>query len=210
MSSHLTELGYVRPIPPAIDPNQLKTDLTLLRNKALELGASDVAEVSGPDVIFCSAIQEEIARNADYPSVHWPLDYPKDDMEEAIQVYDKGLLFAVSAAETLPNYGGGPILNLQHRNLFLRVYEIVSKLESISFYMGYHLAMGFAAGNCRSVFCPDEKRCVPMLKGKACIRPNMGRPSMEAAGMDGRRMAEKAGWMTEPARSLLTGLLMVA
>lgn len=210
MSSHLTESGHVRPIPPTIDPVQLQTDMADLCRSALERGASHVAEVSGRDVIFRFAIREEITRQADYPSIHWPLEYPKDDIEEAIQMYDRGLLFAVSTPETLPEYGGGPIPDLQHRNLYYRVYEIVSRLESMSFYRGYHLAMGFAAGNCRSVFCPDEKRCAPMLKGKACIRPNIGRPSMEAAGMDCRRMAEKAGWMNGSAGSFLTGLLMVA
>jgi predicted metal-binding protein len=110
----------------------------------------------------------------------------------------------------MPEFGGGPIQNATHRKSYLKVYEIVTMLESNSFYCGYHLAAGFAAGNCRAVFCQEEKRCLPMLKGKACIHPNKGRPSMEAAGMDANAMAKNLGWDPLENRSVIYGLLLVA
>jgi predicted metal-binding protein len=96
--------------------------------------------------------------------------------------------------------------------MYLKTYEISAALESAGFYMGYHLSLGLAAGNCRSVFCADEKRCWPMIKGKVCVRPNMGRPSMEAAGIDAVAIAKKLvmKFGEKEQSAILAGLVMIA
>jgi predicted metal-binding protein len=84
-------------------------------------------------------------------------------------------------------------------------------LESESFYMGYHLAVGFATGNCRAIFCAEESSCWASVKGRKCVQPYKGRPSMEAAGMDSVAMARAKKWRL-PKREgapLLAGLVMV-
>lgn len=210
MTGLLIQVDHVRNISPKTDPSLFEKDLTTLCKKALESGACDTAVVSSREIIFRPEILEKVSLQDHYPSIHWPLAYPKDSIEEAVRAYEKGVLFCVKADEKMPDYGGSPIDHPRHREHYFAVYEIVSILESISFYMGHHLALGFAAGNCRSVFCWNEKRCAPMLRGKPCIRPNKGRPSMEAAGMDSLSMAKIAGWDTDGNRSLLIGLLMVA
>ena len=168
--------------------------------------------IQSEDVIFNPEVRARVAADNGYPSVHWPLDYPNDNLEDAIRAFQMGVLFRIDAGKDMPLYGGGPIENEDHRKVFLRVYEIVTLLESAAFYRGYHLATGLAAGNCRSIFCAEEKRCWPMVKGRACIHPNIGRPSMVAAGIDTRAMAEKLGW-TLPAdekNGPVAGLVMVA
>ena len=203
----------VRQVPPYIDQEQLKKDLEILRNMAVEAGAADTAIISAEDVIFNPETKARVQADDGYPSIHWPLDYPKDDVEEAIRAYQSGVFFRVEAIDSkMPNYGGGPISDPTHRKDYLKVYEIVTLLESASFYMAYHLALGFPTGNCRSVFCADEKRCWPTLKGKVCIHPYKGRPSMEAAGMDAAAMAERLKWEISGNKTapLLAGLVMVA
>jgi predicted metal-binding protein len=194
------------------DPVILAGNLKQLREKAKQGGASDAMVISSDQVIFSSSIRERINADDGYPSVHWPLIYPKDDIEEAIRAYQYGLFFRVRTPPEMPGYGGGPIDDIDHRNSYVRLYDLVTMLESACFYSGHHLAMGLASGNCRSVFCSDEKRCRPMLKGTACIHPNRGRPSMEAAGINAPEMALHAGWdYTENSRqALLAGLVMVA
>jgi predicted metal-binding protein len=51
-----------------------------------------------------------------------------------------------------------------------------------------------------------------MLKGRVCIHPYKGRPSMEASGMDAAAMAKKLKWEIPGDKSipLLVGLVMVA
>jgi hypothetical protein len=181
MTGLLIKVDHVRNIPPKTDPFLFEKDLKALCEKAVEYGACDTALVSSREIIFRPEILEKVSSQDCYPSIHWPLEYPKDNIEEAVRAYEKGILFCVKADEKMPDYGDGPIDNPRHRLSYHDVYEIVSILESISFYMGHHLAVGFAAGNCRSVFCQNEKRCAPMFRGKSCIHPNKGRPSMEAA-----------------------------
>jgi predicted metal-binding protein len=193
------------------DPGILAEDLKRLCEKACQGGATDASVISSDQVVFSSSIRGRVNADDGYPSVHWPLIYPKDDIEEATHAYQYGLFFRVRTPPEMPGYGGGPIDNIDHRNCYVHLYDLVTMLESACFYSGYHLAMGLAAGNCRSVFCSHEKRCWPMLKGKACIHPNRGRPSLEAAGINAPAMAVQAGWdFNENSQEvLLAGLVMV-
>jgi len=193
------------------DPQVLQKNLNLLCEKAHDAGAVDAAVINSGQVIFSSAVIEHVMSDDRCPSIHWPLNYPKDDIQGAILTSTYGIFFRAPTIPDMPDYGGGPIDDIGHRNSYVRLYDMVSLIESACFYMGYHLALGFAAGNCRSVFCSSEKRCWPMLKGRPCIRPNRGRPSMEAAGMDSLSMAKSVNWsFSENEKApLLTGLVMV-
>ena len=132
-------------------------------------------------------------------------------MEEAIRSYQWAIFFRMKTDDKFPNYAGGPIPDNAHRQVFVRLYEIVAEIESTGFYRGYHLSLGLAAGNCRSIFCSEEKRCWPMIKGRACVRPNMGRPSMEAAGIDAVAIAKKLNWqISENAPcQILAGIVLI-
>jgi predicted metal-binding protein len=210
MTPFLMKADHVRRITPAIDPKRLETDLNRFCETAIKSGAETAAVINAGDVVFSSGMLSRVAADDGYPSIHWPLDYPKDDIMEAVKGYQKGVFFRVKGDKGMPEFGGRPFENAAHRKSYRKVYEIVTLLESASFYCGYHLAVGFAAGNCRAVFCSEEKRCLPMLKGKACIHPNKGRPSMEAAGMEADAMAAKIGWSPVEDGSAIYGLLLVA
>jgi predicted metal-binding protein len=210
MTQFVGKADHVRRILPAIDPKQFETDLNRLCEMAIESGAETAVAIDAGDVVFNSEVLERVSSDDAFLSVHWPLNYPKDDIIEAVKAYRKGIFFRVTGDKGMPEYGGGPIRNAVHRKKYFKVYEIVTMLESTSFYYGYHLAAGFAAENCRAIFCAEEKRCLPMLKGKACIHPNKGRPSMEAAGMDANTMAKNFDWNPVENGFVIYGLLMVA
>jgi len=201
----------VNRIIPHIDSVQLQADLESFCQQAGAAGAVDVAVIDATEVIFDEEIRKQVEIDNRYPSIHWPLNYPKDSIPEAVSVYQKGVLFRVGQDETLPRYVDGPITNVEHRGLYQKVYEIVTLLESAAFYRGYHLALGLAAGNCRGVFCSDETRCKAMIKGQVCIHPYKSRPSLEAAGIDARTMAKKLGWqgVSETESMILAGLVFV-
>ncbi len=201
----------VRRISAEIDPVLLRRDLERLRDKALAAGAGDAAVIEKSDIRFDQKILERVELDNGFPSIHWPLKYEKDDLKGTLQLYDRGIFFRLKPPSDIPDYGGGPIPDMVHRELYLKTYEITSLIESAAFYMGYHLCLGLASGNCRSVFCADEKRCWAMLKGRVCIHPNIGRPSMEAAGIDARSMAKALGWRMENDFSspMLGGLVMI-
>ena len=211
MESRVKKPEIVRQIAAEIDPKQLKEDLEKLKNKALDLGASEALVIQNKYVIFNPDILKRIDADNSYPSIHWPLNYPKDDFEEAIRAYQWAIFFRLDIDKNFPDYGGGPISDENHRQIYLKIYEISTAIESAGFYMGYHLSLGLASENCRSVFCADEKRCWPMIKGKVCVRPNMGRPSLEAAGIDAAAMAKKIKWrLNENSKCpILPGLVMI-
>jgi len=211
MQQGFSKPSVVRQISPHIIQEKLNEDLDSLLQLALTGGASEATIISSADVIFDREKRSRANADDGYPSIHWPLDYPKDSVEEAIRAYQSGLFFQVAPGSDMPDYGGGPIPDLSHRERYFKVSEIVTHVESTAFYMAYHLVIGFAAGNCRSIFCADEKRCRAMLKGRTCIQPYKGRPSLAAAGIDTFTMAKNLKFklpahQTDP---LLAGLVMI-
>jgi predicted metal-binding protein len=78
----------------------------------------------------------------------------------------------------------------------LKTDEIVAKVESAAFADGYHLAVGFGCGSCRTSFC-DSLLC-QMLDSGMCRFAMKARPSMEAMGIDVFALATKVGWEIYP------------
>lgn len=200
----------VRCVPARIDPFQLEADLAYLRERGLSQGAAACAVIKKAAIVFNPDILEQVARDKRLPSAHWPLNYPRDDLNEAIDAYQWAVFFQIPAYPSMSDPGGGPILESTHWQKYLKTYEIVTVIESSAFYMGYHLAIGLASGNCRAVFCPEQKRCPATIRGRTCIRPNMGRPCMAAAGIDARAMAAALNWESPPEPApFLGGLIMI-
>lgn len=200
----------VRRITVKTDPVQLEKDIALLCDKALEWGAAEVGVIDKSHIRFSRDITADKQKASGFDSIHWPLHYPKDDIREAIKAFGAGIFFRVETGMDFPGYGGGPISDPEHRRVYKSVYEITARIESAAFYLGHHLALGLGAGNCRAVFCADEKRCRPMLRGGTCLHPNMGRPSVEAAGIEPGQIAQILGWtMNGKTGPLLAGLVMI-
>jgi len=200
---------FVRQISADIDPEQLKRDLRRLRQKSLEAGAAEVTVVRVEDLVFSPGILAKVAAENNFHSVHWPLVYPKDELREAIETFEWAILFRIATEAGFPDSGGGAIADPHYRQKYLELYDLTGRLESACFYMGYYLAVGFATGNCRSVFCAARNGCRALLKGKTCRHPNRSRPSMEAAGIEAAATARKLGWEIN-AGDLLAGLVLVA
>ena len=86
---------------------------------------------------------------------------------------------------------------IQIGRAYIAIGKAVATLESMAFYDGYYLAIGFAAGSCKETLCTKFPNC-QVLEGKGCRRPFFARPSMEASGFDAFRMAAKVGWDVYP------------
>jgi predicted metal-binding protein len=80
---------------------------------------------------------------------------------------------------------------------YFSISKAVTELESMAFYDGYFLAMGFAAGSCKKTLCGKFARC-QALECKGCRHPNFARPSMEASGFNVFKMAARVGWDVYP------------
>ncbi len=101
---------------------------------------------------------------------------------------------------------------------YKKIFELASAVESAAFYDGHYLAVGFAAGSCKSTYCYDKPCAV--LSGEKCRLQLRSRPSMESVGIDCYRIAAQLGWEIYPIGSsagpgcmphaLLMGLVLVA
>lgn len=201
----------IAPVSAEIDPLGLENDVGRLTENAREMGAAASAVISVEDIVFSESLLEAIHADDAFPSIHWPLEYPLDNLKDALFSFRKGIFLYVRVEPGMPDYGGGPIADPVHRDCYRKLHEIVAAIESRSFYMGHYLAMGFAAGNCRSIFCADADQCVAMTRAKACKAPYKGRPSMAAAGMDAEQMFRNAGWPPDILKGpLLAGMVLVA
>jgi predicted metal-binding protein len=199
-------------IPAFIDTQRLSEDVSRLRQMALDEGADEAAIISAKAVVFSPEVKARADADDGNPSIHWPLNYPKDDIREAVNAYQAGVFFQLHADQDMPDYGGGPIQDENHKNLFFKVADIVSRIESAAFYLGYHLVIGLTSGNCKSIFCADEKRCRALIKGQKCRQPYKGRPSLPAAGIDALKMAQNLNFTLPAGKTglIAAGLVMIA
>ncbi|MFQ6125672.1 MAG: DUF2284 domain-containing protein [Candidatus Heimdallarchaeota archaeon] len=70
----------------------------------------------------------------------------------------------------------------------MKLHEIVHRVESAAFSMGYRFAVGFIGGSCR--LCAE---CIAISSNEPCRHPFRARPSMEAMGIDVFQTAANAG-----------------
>lgn len=183
-----------------ISDEQLRKDLEKLRQRTIELGATD-AKIITTDMII---IDERVRAKCIYPkcgyygtSAHCPPHAM--DLEQVRKIVNNFRYAIFSMIRAAPEEilrrtvkGKIPPAYSQIKN-----YEIVSKIEAEAFYAGYHLAMGFANGPCKLVFCPNNE-CAALITGQACRHPLRGRSSMEGVGMDAYIMATRVGWDIYP------------
>ncbi|HEY5959219.1 MAG TPA: DUF2284 domain-containing protein [Polyangiaceae bacterium] len=190
----------MRKISGQVEDGVLFADMERYRGLAIEtLGATD-ARIITTDAVL---IDERVRMKCSYPkctfngtNAHCPPHAP--DLEEMRRVVSKYRYALFTRIEVPADEFAGPAMarNGSKRG-FMLTHELVSKLESTAFYDGYHFAMGFACGACKSVFCPTEP-CAALVVAGTCRHPARARPSMECAGMDVFTMAARVGWDVYP------------
>ena len=186
----------VRPVP----DEQFKHDLEKYRTRALELGATD-AKIIGADKVL---VDERVRAKCIYPrcaayGTNANCPPHAGDLAHIRDIVGK-YRYAVFTRLEVPTEelagreaGKGKLYVSSHR----KTYGIVSRIESEAFYDGYHLALAFAFGPCKEIFCPDIE-CRALLPGQGCRHPLKARTSMEGAGMDAFTMAANVGWDIYP------------
>lgn len=190
----------VRKIQETVPNEVLKQDLEKYRKKTLELGASDVKAITTDMIIF----DERTRAKCLYPrcpnygtNVNCPPFAPEVSFFERItKKYQYGIFFMLRVPPQ--EIAGDEALKKSLPRIGSRkVCEIVAKIESEAFYDGYELALGFAGGPCKPVFCPDVE-CSALTPGQPCRHALKARASMDGVGMNVYRMATKVGWDIYP------------
>lgn len=189
----------VRKITVPINEEQLHEDLEKYRLKAIELGATDAKIITTDTVV----IDERVRMKCIYPkcplygtNAHCPPHGIELDFTRKIVNNFRYAIFTRLEGESKefagPEAAEKGLLKKGH----IQTFKIVGTIESAAFFDGYHLAVGFACGPCKLLFCP-EKEC-SALQGKGCRQGLKARGSMEGAGIDAFTMASKVGWEVYP------------
>ena len=190
----------VRKILKTIPDEQVQKDLEKYRQRALELGATD-AKVIATDMVV---IDERVRAKCIYPKCHHygtNANCPPHaiDLEQTRKIV-KNFRHAIFTKLEVPSE---ELAGTEARDKGLmipgnrKLHEIVSKIESEAFFDGYHLALAFASGPCRDVFCPDIE-CSALVPGQPCRHSLKARSPMEGVGMDAYTMAATVGWDIYP------------
>lgn len=190
----------VRKIVERVPDEVLQQDLEKYRLRALQLGATDAKIITSAMVL----IDERVRAKCLYPkcyryglNAHCPPYAP--DLELVRKIVNNFHYAVFIKLEVPSEEMAGP--RVREKRLFIRsqmkIYEVVGKIEAEAFYDGYHLALGFANGACKSIFCPNNE-CSALVPGQRCLHPLRARASMEGEGMDAYTMAARVGWDVYP------------
>ena len=190
----------VRKVMERVLDKQLQSDLEKYRKRALELGATDAKIITSEMVLIDDRVQmkcmiprcSRYGSNANCP----PYSMEAEQTRKVVNKYHYAIFTRIERpSEEMAG------LEAKTKGLYIpcyrKTYELISKIEMEAFYDGYYLAMGFACGSCKSVFCPKAD-CSALAPEGVCRFPMKARPSMESVGIDAFAMATKVGWDIYP------------
>jgi predicted metal-binding protein len=188
----------IRKINLKISEDELNKDLEMYRQETINLGAKD-SKIITTDTI---PIDERVAMKCRIPvcfgygtSVNCPPHtITPSELRGAIKKYRYAVFFKLEVQPEVIVRNRETIL--ERAGAYKKVFEIVNAIESMAFYDGHYLAIGFAAGSCKSTYC-YKVEC-SALKGERCRHELRIRPSMEAVGIDAYKLATIVGWDIYP------------
>jgi predicted metal-binding protein len=190
----------VRKIVEKIPDEVLQQDLERYRRRALELGATD-AKIITTDMIL---IDDRVLGKCTYPRCPFygtNVNCPPYAMDLAlVRRVVNNFRYAIFNMLKVPSKElAGPEAREKRLSVpsAIKNHKIVARIEAEAFYDGYHLALAFAGGPCKNIFCPNTE-CSALVSGQSCKHFPMARSSMEAVGMDTFTMAAKVGWDIYP------------
>ena len=177
-------------------------DLERYRELALSLGATDAKIIGTQDII----IDPRVRMKCIYPKCQWygtnahcPPNGPDIDTVVSVVSRYKHAIFYHIQVPTEDFVG--VYLDVDGRpkpaKRQLVNYKISSAVESQAFYDGYVLALGFAGGPCKAVFC-FNKECSAIQPGQGCRAAGKARSSLEGFYIHAFAMAANAGWEIYP------------
>jgi len=195
---------------------RLKKALEALCELAVEEGAHECAVVECKDLVFKDMPTDAPDVPVEERSIFWPVPhFPKDSLQDTIRQYRWAVAFRLNiddeeSREERRDYDDRSSGHRYSENAAKeRIFKIAGLVEAASFYKGFYLAIGLAAGNCKDVFCRTDKKCQALTVGKPCRHPLRPRPSIKACGLDPESIADKAGWKDIGENAFLMGMVFI-
>ncbi|MFH1091249.1 MAG: DUF2284 domain-containing protein [Pseudomonadota bacterium] len=181
------------------DEAQVQQDLERYRDKAIELGAtrSRIVRVDELTVDERVTLKCRIPRCFGYGVCGHcpPHTLTPAELREVLKKYQWAIFFT---KDVPPEVIVRDRATIKERTAaYMDLIDIVNQIESLAFYDGYYLSVGFSAGSCRHTFCAKDQTC-RVMEGGRCRFPLKARPSMEAVGFDVYKLVAASGWDIYP------------
>lgn len=197
-----------------IPDGDLRKDLEKYCSVAMDLGASDARFIDTKMI----SVDDRVVLKCRIPKCFGygtsancpPHSLKPEEMRQTLTHYRWGVVFKLDVPSEVIIRDKATID--ERVDAYKKVFHIVNSIESAAFYDGYYLAVGLAAGSCKSTFCYNAECTV--LKEERCRFSLRARPSMEAVGIDCYRLATELAWEIYPigsdakAKSMPRGTLM--
>ena len=185
-------------VDPILAASALAGDAATYARLALELGANAAQVIQTAQIV----IDERVTMKCAVPKcfgygtcANCPPHAPRpEEVRRAVERFSTGVVVRLDVP---PDVIVRDRATMEERlAAYKTMYQIVSAVESAAFYDGHYLAVGFAAGSCKSTLC-HKVECTALAQEK-CRHDLLARPSMEAVGMDCFAMAAALGWEIYP------------
>jgi predicted metal-binding protein len=184
-----------------LDGKSFEEDLEKYRELAIELGATDAIIIDKDDVIIderiiarCSSPRcPDYGTNLHCPPYGWDIE----ETRKIVEKYQKGIFIKLEVS--FDEMANADYDNPDKHRIpnAMKMYKIVSQVQSATFYDGYPYSLAFGGGpSCKRVFCPKVE--CSGLAGKGCRMGLKVNHTMHSIGMDPVAMAAKAGWVLYP------------
>ena len=194
----MLETEKVRVIPAQVSEETLKADLENYKQKALQLGASQVEIIPAHWVQIDERVRLKcmVPPCPNYGRCGYCPPYTPEPvfMRKVFSRYNWAILFKndVPVEDFVDFTRYYPHGQKQQR----KTSEIAAQIESLAFADGYPLAVGFGAGGCRDTLC-NGGLCQVLDSGR-CLHILRARPSMEGVGIDVGDLVTKVNWKVYP------------
>lgn len=187
--------------------------LDQLRQKSLDSGADDARVISAAEVIVDPRVRFKCMIPKCYTSgdcCHCPpYGLSFRETQEIVSRYRWAIFFRVRTRSEIViektfyrNYITGDIdenANMLNVGAYcILVMTIADVVVNNARKIGYLSPRGFAAGNCRDMYCHFQPNCRRLTTAEGCRHPELSIPSMESSGIDVLTMAARAGWEVYP------------
>lgn len=177
-------------------------DLSIFRQKALELGAAGAEIIEAKQI----TVDERVRLKCTVPrclrageTPNCPPYVPElDVIRKAFARFSWGILLKTHP-DPIEAYAPGSKQGKDGQQSLLfhqKSGEIVYEIERLAYKYGYHLAMGLGGGSCKDYLC--HGLICQFLDSGRCRFPQRARPAMEAMGIDVVDLINKVGWKSYP------------
>jgi predicted metal-binding protein len=194
----------VRQVDAGMHEDRLALDLEQYTRLALNLGASRAVVMSVRDI----PVDERVVLKCQVPRCFGygacahcpPHTLSPGDLRALLAGYEWAIFFSLNVPSEI--IVRDRATREERIDAYLRVFDLISEVESAAFHHGHYRAFGLGAGSCRHSLCATQEDC-KALKGEKCRFSLRSRPSMEAVGIDVYQMAARLGWEVYPIGSSL-------